>query len=622
VADGGRLNEVFQEMPMSAMDRDDALQAHEATLRGLIDEVKTGQRSRRGFIQQLVGMGLTAPMASMLLMSAGVAQAQTAIPYKPTKRGGGGTLKLMYWQASVHLNPHFAGGTKDQDASRIFYEPLAGWDSEGNLIPMLAAEIPSRENGGVSADSKTVTWKLKRGVTWHDGKPFTADDVVFTARYAGDPATSTVTVATYKDIKVEKIDAYTVKVTYPKPTPYWAEALTGITGCIMPKHVFEGYMGAKSREAAANTKPVGTGPYKIVDFKPGDSLTAEANMNYHVPNQPHFDRLEVKGGGDALGAARAVLQTGEYDLGWNLAVEDELLKRLEASGKGKMSFHAGSDVEFVSLNVTDPWNEVDGERASAKSRHPAFTDKAVREAMSLLIDRKNIGEQIYGRGAVVSSNFLNNPPRFRSPNTKFEFNIDKANQVLEAAGWKKGADGIRAKGNVKLKFVFQTSVSQPRQKCQAIIKDACTKAGIDLELKSVVPAVFFGGDAANPDTYQKFWADMQMFTTTMGAPDPQFFMEQFTTDQLAQKANKWASRNLARWSNAEYDAAFKAAQNEFDPVKRAALFIKMNDLVVNDKHIIPLFALPRPYGVINKLSAVVSAWDNTTWMLGYWYREA
>lgn len=595
---------------------------HERQLRRLIEEVREGKLPRRSFIQQMVGVGLTAPMASMMLMHSDVANAQTVLPYKPTKRGGGGALKLIYWQAPVHLNPHFAGGTKDQDASRIFYEPLAGWDGEGNLIPTLAAEIPSRQNGGVSADSKVVTWKLKKGVTWHDGKPFTADDVVFTAAYTGDAATATVSVATYKDLKVEKVDSHTVKVTYPKATPFWAEALTGIFGCILPKHVFEAFSGAKSRENPANTKPVGTGPYKIVDFKPGDTLRAEAYAGYHVPNQPFFDTLELKGGGDALSAARAVLQTNEYDMAWNLAVEDELLKRLEASGKGRMEFYAGSDIEFVSLNVTDPWNEVDGERASAKSKHPAFSDKALRTAMGLLLDRKSVQEVIYGRGAVTTSNFLNNPPRFRSPNTKYEFNIDKAIQTLEAAGWKKGADGIRAKGNVKLKFVFQTSVSQPRQKCQAIFKDACTKAGIDLELKSIVPAVFFGSDAANPDTYQKFWADMQMFTTTMGSPDPQIFMEQFTTGQLSQKANKWSSRNLARWTNPEFDAAHQAAQVEFDPVKRAALFIKMNDLVVNDGYIIPLFARPRPYGVVNKLAPIFSAWDNSTWALGYWYREA
>ena len=594
----------------------------EQDIRALIEEVREGKLPRRGFIQQMVGLGLTAPMASMMLMHEGIAQTVTPIPYKGTKRGGGGPLKLIWWQGAVHLNPHFAGGTKEQDATRIFYEPLAGWDAEGNLIPMLAAEIPSRANGGVSADSKSVTWKLKRGVTWHDGKPFTADDVVFTAAYAGDPATSTVTVATYRDLKVEKIDSHTVRLTYAKPTPFWAEAFTGNQGMVLPKHVFEAFSGAKSRENPANVKPVGTGPYEFVDFKPGDMLRGKAFMAYHVPNQPFFDTLEVKGGGDALSAARSVLQTGEFDFAWNLAVEDEILKRMEAGGKGKLVFLSGSDIEFISLNASDPWTEVEGERANMKTKHPIFQDKAVRDAMAMLIDRKGVQDFIYGRGGIATSNFLNNPPRFRSPNTKYEFNIDKANAVLEAAGWKKGADGIRAKGAQKLKFVFQTSVSQPRQKCQAIIKDACSKAGIDLELKSVTAAVFFGSDAANPDTYQKFWSDIQMYTTNMAQPDPQIFMEQFTTEQISQKANKWASRNLVRWSNKEYDDTFKAAQIEFDPVKRAAMFIKMNDLVVGDNHVIPLFNRPRPRGIIAKLNAPLSGWDNDTWMLGFWSRDA
>ena len=426
--------------------------------------------------------------------------------YKPTKRGGGGTLKLLWWQGPVHLNPQWATGTKEQEGSRMFYEPLAAWDNDGNLFPVLAAEVPSTQNGSVSADGKVVTWKLKQGVTWHDGQPFTADDVVFNWEFIKDPATASSLISVYKDIKVEKVDSHTVRITFPKPTPFWAEPFVGTNGMIIPKHLFAAYMGAKSREAPMNMAPVGTGPYKFVDFKPGDMVRGTLNPNYHQPNRPYFDAIEMKGGGDAIGAARAVLQTGEYDYAWNLQVEDEILKRLEASGKGKVNIVAGGNIEFIQLNPTDPWTEVDGERASIKSKHPAFQDKAVREAMGLLVDRKSVQDFIYGRTGVATANFLNNPERFRSKATKFEFNIDKANQVLEAAGWKKGADGIRAKGNVKLKFVYQTSVNQPRQKTQAIVKDACTKAGIDLELKSVTAAVFFGGDFANPDTYQKFWS--------------------------------------------------------------------------------------------------------------------
>jgi len=595
---------------------------NETQLRALVEEVRRGALPRRRFIEQLVGLGLTAPMASMILMHEGVAQTPTPLPYLGTKRGGGGTLRLMYWQAPVHLNPHFASGTKDQDSCRIFYEPLGGWDAEGNLIPVLASEVPTRANGGLSADGRNVTWKLKRGVKWHDGRDFTADDVIFTWQYAGDPASAMLTVNIYRDVKVVKVDSHTVRIEFGKPTPFWAEPFVGTWGLILPKHVFEPFAGAKSRENPANLKPVGTGPYRLLDFKPGDMLRAEANPTYHVPNQPFFDALDLKGGGDATSAARSVLQTGEFDLAWNLSVEDVILRQLEAAGRGRVHFFEGSDLEFVALNPTDPWKEVDGERASAKSRHPAFGERAVREAMSLLIDRKSISEAIYGRGAIASANFLNNPVRFRSTNLKYEFNIEKANQVLEAAGWKRGPDGIRAKGGSKLKFVFQTSVSGPRQKCQAIIKDACGKAGIDLELKSVVAAVYFGGDFANPDTYQKFWADMQMYTTTMTQPDPQTFMEQFTSWELSQKENKWARRNITRWQNADYDATHKAAQAEIDPVKRAALFIRMNDLLVGDQHVVPLFSRPRPYGVGAKLRPVLSAWDNTTWALGYWTRES
>src|SRR5215468_511862 len=170
------------------------MQDQETVLRAMIARVKDGRMSRRAFVRRMVALGLTAPMAGLMLSHAGVAWGQSAFTYKPTKAGGGGALMTLYWQAPTLLNPHFAVGTKDQDASRIFYEPLAGWDPDANLVPILAAEIPEIENGGVAADGMSVTWKLKKGVQWHDGKPFTADDVVFNWEYAADPATAAASV--------------------------------------------------------------------------------------------------------------------------------------------------------------------------------------------------------------------------------------------------------------------------------------------------------------------------------------------------------------------------------------------------------------------------------------------
>jgi peptide/nickel transport system substrate-binding protein len=593
----------------------------ERELRDLIADVKTGRLSRRAFVQRMIAVGLTAPMAGMMLSQSGVAMAATAIPYKPTKAGGGGLLKLLYWQAVTLLNPHFAIGTKDQEGSRIFYEPLAGWDSEGNLVPVLAAEIPSKENDGLAEDGRSLVWKLKRGVKWHDGTPFTADDVVFNWEYARNPETAAVTIGSYKDVKVEKIDDFSIRVIFAKPTPFWADAFVGTYGMIIPKHLFADYIGGKSRDAPTNLKPVGTGPYLFVDFKPGDVVLAKLNPDYHVPNRPYFDTLEVKGGGDAVSAARAVLQTGEYDYAWNMQVEDEILLKLESAGKGKVSIVPTGNIEFAILNVTDPAVEVDGERSSIKTKHPLFSDPAVRQAINLLIDRASIEKFIYGRTGVATANFLNNPERFRSKNTKFEFNIEKANQVLETAGWKKGAEGVRAKDGKSLKFVFQTSINAPRQKTQAIVKQACQKAGIDIELKSVVGSVFFSSDTANPDTYPHFYCDAQMYTTTMLQPDPQPFMNQFLSWQVATKENKWQGRNISRWQNKDYDELYSQADQELDAVKRAAMYIKLNEMVVGDNHILPVVYRPRVTALKSSLTAHLSGWDNDLWQLASWYRE-
>ncbi|MBU8536341.1 peptide ABC transporter substrate-binding protein [Falsiroseomonas tokyonensis] len=595
---------------------------NEDDLRQMIGRVQRGSLSRRGFVKRMAAVGLTAPMATQLLAIAGAAPAaaQTVTPY-PARRGGG-ALKVLYWQGATLLNPHFAVGTKDQDGSRAFYEPLAGWSQDGTLEPVLAAEIPSRENGGLAEDGRSVTWKLKRGVKWHDGQDFTADDAVFNWEYAKDPATASVTTGSYRDVNVVKVDDYTVRVEFERPTPFWADAFVGSRGMLIPKHLFKDYTGAKSRDAPTNLRPVGTSAYRFTEFQPGDMLRGEANRNYHMPNRPFFDTLEVKGGGDAVSAARAVMQTGEFDYAWNMQVEDEILKRLEANGRGKVNVLPGGGIEFIQLHTRDPWTEVEGERAHISTTHPTLSDPAVRQALALLCDRNALEQFIYGRGGPATANFLNNPPRFRSENMKFEFSIAKANEVLDAAGWVRGRDGIRAKDGKRLKFVYQTSINTPRQRTQAVIKQAAQRAGIDIEVKAVTASVFFSSDLANPDTYTKFWSDIQMYTTTMPQADPQLFMNQYVSWEMSTKANSWQGRNIVRWKNDEYDAAYRAAEGELDPVKRAALFIKMNDLIVSSNHVIPLVGRPTVSASLNTLHHKLSAWDLTFGFLHDWHRAA
>jgi len=594
----------------------------EGEVRELVRQVRDGRVSRRQFTRMMVGLGLTAPLAARVLAASGVANAQPKPAFTPTRRGGGGELRTLWWQAVSILNPHLAVGVKDNDGSRLFHEPLAAFDPDGNLVPILATEIPTFENGGLAKDGLSVTWKLKRGVQWHDGRPFTADDVVFTWEFAADPATAATTAGQYKEIaRIEKLDSHTVKVVFKKPAPFWPIVFCGSTGQLIAKHVFEPYRGAKSREAPANLKPVGTGPYRYLDFKPNDVVRAELNPSYHVPNWPFFDRVEMKGGGDAVSAARAVIQTGEYDFAWNLQVEDDILRRMEQGGKGRVDMVPSGNIEHISVNQTDPWTELDGERSSIKTTHPLLSDPAVRAALTVLVDRGSIQEQLYGRAGQATANYLNAPSRFASRNTRWEFNIEKANQVLDAGGWRRGPDGVRVKDGKRLKLVFQTSINATRQKQQAIIKAAAGKAGIEMELKSITASVYFSSDPGNPDTVAKFNADIQMYAWQFGV-DPQRSMEIFTSWEVATKENKWSGRNTTRWRNEEYDRLWKAADGELDPVKRAAVLIQMNDLLVRNVVVIPLVWRSWVSGVSNRLKGTeISGWDSSFWRLPYWYRE-
>jgi peptide/nickel transport system substrate-binding protein len=601
----------------------------EQALRRWSRSVAAGEASRRQFMRTMLRLGLTGPMAAQLLAAQAASAAATSgqatpAPFVPTRRGGGGKLRLLWWQAPTLLNAHLSSGLKDNDAARIVYEPLASFNDQGEFVPILAAAIPSLENGDLAPDGTAVTWRLKRGVVWHDGTPFTAEDVVFTWEYAADPATSAVTMNSYQQIaRIERLGEHTVKVVFKQPTPYWYDAFFGNRGHILPRHLFAPYAGQDARNVLYNLKPVGTGPFQIVTFKPGDVALYEINSRYHVPHRPFFDAVELKGGGDATSAARAVIQTGEFDFAWNLQVERDVLDRLARQGeRGRVYIYPGSGVEHIQLNRANPWLEVNGERSSPDAPHPFLTDHLVRQAYNLLADRHTIAQQLYGAAGQATANFLDTPPRFQSAHTRWAFSLDQANKLLDQAGWRRGSDGIRTKGGRRMKLLYQTSVNPLRQKTQAIIKKAFEEAGLEVELKAVHPSVFFSSDPGNADAVAKFNADLQMFTVSMGSPDPQAYMAQFVSWEMARKANNWSGQNVVRWSSSKYDELWQQAATELDPVKRATLFIAMNDLLVEDVVVIPLIWRNEVVAVSRALQGLeLSTWDSNLWNLAYWHRQ-
>jgi peptide/nickel transport system substrate-binding protein len=275
----------------------------------------------------------------------------------------------------------------------------------------------------------------------------------------------------------------------------------------------------------------------------------------------------------------------------------------------------------MQLNRTDPWTDVEGERSSLKVPHPFFTDLRVRQAVALAVDRGTIAEQLYGAAGQPTSNVLTAPTQFQSPNTRWEFNLAKAAQLLEQAGWTRGSDGIRVKDGRRMQVVYQTSTNLVRQKTQAIVKQALARLGVEVELKAINAGIYFSSDPGNPDTSSHFYADMQMYNFGNWI-DPQWSMRAFVSWEIAQKANNWAGRNVVRWAHAAYDRLWQQAATELDPGKRATLFIHMNDLLIEDIAVIPVVWRHDVWAVSHRLRGLaLGPWDAAPWNLAYWYRE-
>jgi len=555
----------------------------------IISRGMTGRLSRREVIARLAMLGLGSSAIASALAGTGLRSAQAAAT---GKRGDNGVLKLLYWQAPTIVNPHLSTGTKDEHASRVCLEPLLTVNAAGVFTPVLAAEVPSRANGGLAADGKSVTYKLKQGIKWGDGRPFTADDVIFTYRFVTNKETGSTTYANYDNIdKIEAPTPYTVKISFKAATPAWYLPFVGGNGMVLPRHALESYIGSNARNAPFNLKSFGTGPYKVETFRPGDLVIYSINEFYREPNKPAFQQVQIKGGGDATSAARAVLETGEYDYAWNLQVEWPVLEAMTKAGKGVVITEIGGGVEQVYCNMTDPNKEVDGQRSSLKAPHPFLTDLKVRQALGLAIDRQTMAKQLYGLEGDATSNVLTTPSRVASKNTKVAFDIAKANQLLDEAGWQKGPDGIRQKGGVKMQVTYQTSVNTLRQKEQEIVKAGWAQIGVAATLKSVDAGVFFSSSPGNNDTLAHFYTDVQMFTATFGAFPSSYMVRFYSGDpakDIAQKENNWSGRNIMRWINKDVNQLYEQAQVELDPKKNDQLWIRMNDLIVSQAISLPL----------------------------------
>lgn len=543
------------------------------------------------------------------------------------------TLTILYWQAPTVANPHLAGGTKDVDASALILEPLANYDEEGRLVPRLAEEIPTLENGGVSEDMTSITWKLKEGILWSDGTPLTVEDFIFTHRYLCSLPAKEDVCDPVESVDPVEDSSLSIRITFTAPRIYPYTLFVGASSPVLQKAQFVNCVGETAQGCRMeNLHPVGTGPYKITDFTISESdteinstLTYEINEHFRATERL-FSKVVIKGGGDAVTAARAVLEKGEADYAWNLQIGPQTLKSLEEIGKGTVRPAFASLVEHLVVNFSNPGPALGDRRSEwsdGNNPHPFLTDPAVRRALSLAIDRGHIAEQLYGPAGRATCNIVSAPSQYASPNNEdcMIQNIEKARTLLDEAGWITGDDGIREKDGVRLRILYQTSTNSVRQGTQELIQGWWSDIGVETELKNINAGVFFSSDPNNPDNLWRFYADIEMYASG-GSIDPQNYLSSWQTTEITGSENDWAGNNISRWSNQEYDDLYQELTRTPIGEDRENLAIQMNDLLVQNHVVIPLVYRAFVSASSNSLKGVrANDWDSGLWNIHEWYRE-
>ncbi len=334
--------------------------------------------------------------------------------------------------------------------------------------------------------------------------------------------------------------------------------------------------------------------------------------------------MNFKGGGDAAGAARAVLETGEYDYAWNLQLAPEVLDQMGAAGLGTVVAAYGTSVERIEINQTDPSASLGDQRSTTDTPHPFLTDGAVVEAMSMAIDRELIVEIGYGPGGQATCNILPAPENYASTANEGckTQDIEGAKAMLEEAGWvDSDGDGVREKDGVKLSVLFQTSVNAVRQDIQALVKEWWNEIGIEVELRSVDASVFFGGDPSSPDTFQKFYADVEMYTNNFAGVDPSSYLASWKCAEIPGPDSQWQGANIPRFCSEEFDALSDELAQTVDLDERARIAKELNDMLVQNHALIPLVHRGSPAAHANSLGGIMmSDWDSEIWNIKDWYR--
>jgi peptide/nickel transport system substrate-binding protein len=530
---------------------------------------------------------------------------------------GGGTVTLIIPEEPTTLNYFLADAAiVRQAAEATAMTGLATINEKGEYVATLAQELPTLDNGGLSADYLTVTWKLREGLKWSDGEALTSDDVKFTVEVLSNPDAGALVGTSGFDLitSVETPDDLTAVLTYSAPYPGY---LDQFAYGLFPRHATGEPADMANWEW--NRNPVGAGPFIVSNWASGESITMTRNPNYYETGKPYLDSL-VFAIVPEPAAQTAMMLNSEAQMqlwpGEFKADYDELLK-----GIATQHLIPGIWNMAIDFNLSAPF---DGD-PTASAPHPILGDIRVRQAIASAIDYQTLQKDVLKGSAGDSTNpFAYGWYQCDLPRA-FGFEIEKANQLLDEAGWVMGDDGIRvakgamyAKDGTRLSLELQGYTAfDPLQLTEEFIVENLKAVGVEARIQNYDFSIIFG---TFEDNSPRAVGDYDILIFDRGfTTEPQGYNFDAYHSSRIPTAENSTGGNYFRWVNADVDAALETAGSSFDLQTRKDAYCTVGQAVIDDLPQVYLYLFQDNYGVADNLDGyVLSTWGSMSWGAQNW----